>query len=164
MSAYITLATPMTDQQCLLEALADLGFDSTKVEVFEQAEQLQGYQGDRRQQRAHVIIRRQFVGSASNDIGFERTETGFRAYVSGFDHPRFGNQWLDQLRNRYQVHHETKLARLAEAERQRQEEERRRLVESQRQAIHKKAKSMGYRVQETRQGDKLRLVLVKRVY
>ena len=38
------------------------------------------------------------------------------------------------------------------------------LVEAQRQSIHKKAKAMGYRVQETRQGDKLRLVLVKRVY
>jgi hypothetical protein len=53
---------------------------------------------------------------------------------------------------------------LAEAERRRVEEERRKLVEAQRQAIHEKAKKMGYRVQETREGDSLRLVLVKRVY
>jgi hypothetical protein len=38
------------------------------------------------------------------------------------------------------------------------------MVEAQRQAIHEKARSMGYRVEETRQGDKVRLVLVKRVY
>jgi len=54
--------------------------------------------------------------------------------------------------------------RLAEIEARRRDEERQRLVEAQRQAIHEKAHKMGYRVEETRQDDKIRLVLVKRVY
>jgi hypothetical protein len=33
MSAYITLLTPMTDQECLMAALSDLGFDATKIAV-----------------------------------------------------------------------------------------------------------------------------------
>ena len=33
MSAYITSMTPMTDEECLLAALAELGFDRSKVEV-----------------------------------------------------------------------------------------------------------------------------------
>ncbi len=164
MSAYITLATPMTDQQCLLDALADLGFGPDKVEVHADATQLVGYVGDRRQQRAHVVIRRRFVGTASNDVGFELTSTGYRAHVSGFDHPRYGTGWLSKLSARYQEHHAAKLARLAEEERRRLEEERRKLVEAQRQAVHAKARKMGYRVKETREGDSLRLVLVKRVY
>ncbi len=164
MSAYITLATPMTDQECLLEALDELGFGADKVEVHPEGTALVGYEGQRRQQKAHVVIRRQYVGSASNDIGFERTTTGFRAHVSGYDHPRFGGGWLTRLASSYQEHHRAKLARLAEQERQRIEEERRKLVEAQRQAVYQKAKKMGYRVQETREGDKLRLVLVKRVY
>ena len=164
MSAYITLATPMTDQECLLDALAELGFGTDRVEVHEEGTALVGYMGRSRAQQAHVVIRRQHVGAGSNDIGFERTATGFRAHVSGFDHPRYGGGWLSRLGAAYQEHHRQKLARLAEAERRRIEEERRRLIEAQRQEIHKKAKKMGYRVQETREGDKLRLVLVKRVY
>lgn len=164
MSAYITLATPMTDQECLLEALEELGFGNDKVEVHPEGTALVGYEGRRRQQQAHVVIRRQHVGSASNDIGFEHTSTGFRAHVSGYDHPRFGGGWLSRLASSYQEHHRAKLARLAEQERLRLEEERRQLVEAQRQAVHQKAKKMGYRVEETREGDKLRLVLVKRVY
>ena len=54
--------------------------------------------------------------------------------------------------------------RKAEEEQRRIEEERRQLVEARRQTIHEKAKKMGYRVQESREGDKIRLVLVKRVY
>ena len=164
MSAYITLATPMTDHDCLLEALEELGFDRDKVEVHAEGTALVGYEGRRREQQAHIVIRRQHVGAASNDIGFERTPTGFRAHVSGYDHPRFGGDWLSRLAASYQEHHRLKLDRLAEQERLRVEEERRQLVEAQRQAVHQKAKRMGYRVQETREGDKLRLALVKRVY
>jgi len=164
MSAYITLVTPMTDRQCLLAALADLGFGPQKVEVHEDVTELVGYAGDRRQSRAHVVIRRRFVGTSSNDIGFELTPTGYQAHVSDFDRSRYGADWLSELGGRYEVHHAAKLARLAEEERLRFEEECRKLVEAQRQAVREKARKMGYRVKETREGDTLRLVLVKRVY
>ncbi|MDX1973084.1 MAG: hypothetical protein SFY68_11195 [Candidatus Sumerlaeia bacterium] len=59
---------------------------------------------------------------------------------------------------------EVEARRKAEAERIRMEEERRRLVEAQRLAVHEKAKKMGYQIKETREGETLRLVLVKRTY
>lgn len=66
MSAYITLMTPMTDEECLLAALADVGFDRTKVEVHASPAHLVGYQGDRRAQTANLVIRRQHVGGSSS--------------------------------------------------------------------------------------------------
>ena len=164
MSAYLTLATPMIDAECLLLALADVGFPRDRVEVHEQPVALVGYEGSGRAQRAEIVIRRAHVGRASNDIGFERTPTGFRAHVSDYDGARHGAPWLARLHERYQAHHRDKLARLAEAERQRLEEERRRLVESQCAAIREKARKLGYRVEETRSGGGARLTLVKRVY
>lgn len=164
MSAYLTLLTPMTDQECLLSALVDLGFDQAKVEVHATPVQLVGYAGDRRGQTANIVVRRQHVGAASNDVGFLATAIGYQALVSGYDHPRFGAGWITQLSQRYQVHEGAKKERLAAEERRRLEEQRQQLVEAQRQAVHERAKKMGYRVEEKREGDKLRLVLVKRTY
>lgn len=164
MSAYMTLLTPMTDQECLLAALADLGFDATKVEVHATPVNLVGYSGDRRAQTANIVIRRKHVGAASNDVGFLASVTGYQAFVSGYDHPRFGSGWLRQLNGRYQTYWAAKQERVAAEERRRLEEERRRIVEAQRQAVHERAKKMGYRVQETREGETLRMVLVKRTY
>jgi hypothetical protein len=164
MSAYMTLLTPMTDQGCLLAALADLGFDRTKAEVHAVPVHLEGYTGDRRSQTAHIIIRRQHVGAASNDVGFLASATGYQAFVSGFDHPRFGTGWLTQLNSRYQVHWSAQQARLAAEELRRLEEERQRVVEAQRRSVHERAKKLGYRVEETRVGETIRMVLVKRTY
>lgn len=164
MSAYITLMTPMTDQECLVAALADVGFDQTKVEVHASPVQLVGYQGDRREQKAHIVIRRQHVGGASNDVGFLGSPTGYQALVSGYDHPRFGSGWLSQLSTRYEVHATAKQERIAAEERRRLEEERHRLVAAQRAAVQEKAKKLGYQVKETIEGEKIRLVLVKRIY
>jgi hypothetical protein len=164
MSAYLTLLTPMTDQECLLAALVDLGFDETKVEIHATPVQLVGYGGDRRAQTANIVIRRRHVGASSNDVGFLATATGYQALVSGFDHPRYGAGWITQLSQRYQIHADAKIERLAAEERRRMEEERQRVVEAQRQAVHERAKKMGYRVQEAREGETIRLVLVKRAY
>lgn len=164
MSAYIALATPMTDQDCLLGALSDLGFNQSKIEVHDTPTNLVGYRGGRRSQLANIVIRRQHVGSASNDVGFLATATGYQAYVSGYDNPRFGPTWLSKLNECYQQRWGEKQERLAAEERERLEAERRLLVEAQRQAVHKRAKKMGYRVKETIEGEKIRLVLVKRTY
>jgi len=164
MSAYLTLLTPMTDQECLLAALADLGFDSTRVEVHTEPVALVGYVGDARSQAAHIIIRRQHVGAASNDLGFRATPTGYQLIVSDYDRRAYGQEWLTRLHARYEAHSTAKQARLAAEERRRLEEERRRLVESQRTAVIERAKKMGYQVKETREGEKVRLVLLKRTY
>lgn len=164
MSAYITLLTPMMDQDCLLAALSDAGFGSNKVEVHPVPVPLVGYEGDQRTQVANIVIRRRYAGQSSNDVGFLATEIGYQAIISDYDQSRYGANWMAQLHSLYQSHWAAKLERAAAAERRRLEEERQRLVEAQRQAIHEKAKKMGYRVQESREGGALRLVLVKRTY
>jgi hypothetical protein len=178
MSAYITLATPMIDQECLLAALADMGFKPEQVRTHNIPVPLEGYEGSQRTQRAEIIIPRQYVGEDSNDIGFRLTPTGYAAIISAYDSEEFDHTWLKKLSDSYKHHEKQKFVRLekarqaaeeearlkAEQERRRLEEERRRLVDAQRQMIHEKARKLGYQVQEARQGDQVRLVLVKRVY
>lgn len=171
MSAFITLMTPMTDQECLVEALAVMGFGEQRLERHAEPVSLVGYEGMKRPQVANLIIRRQFVGPGSNDVGFLKTATGFQAIISGFDQGRFGGAWLAKLHEAYQSRVSEKEARLAELDRQAREREaqqreleRQKLVEAQRQAIEQKARSLGYMVKESREADKIRLVLVKRTY
>jgi hypothetical protein len=134
------------------------------VETYAEPVALVGYAGRQQGQAAEVIIRREHLRAGLADMGFRWTATGYQVVLDQDDRGRYGADWLQQLHTRYQEHAQRKQERLAEAERQRLEEQRRQLVEAQRQAIHEKARKMGYRVQETRDGDRLRLVLVKRVY
>lgn len=164
MSAYLTLTTPMTDQECLLAALADLGFDASKLEVHTTPVELVGFEGGLRKQLAHVIVRRRHVGSSSNDIGFLSTPTGYQAIISDYDRGRFGVEWLSRLDGCYQAHFGAKQERLAAEERERIEAERQRVIEAQRAAIHERARKLGYQVRETREGGSIRLALVKRTY
>lgn len=178
MSAYITLSLPITDQECLILALVDMGFHKSAIEIHEQPKPLVGFEGRQRQQLAHIIVRRINVGQSSNDLGFERTALGFRAHISDYDSACYNSSWLEKLNLRYQHHTTEKRLRLeresgekeierrrvAEIELRKQEDERRQLVEAQKKAIQDKARAMGYRVQEQREGDKIRLVLVKRVF
>jgi hypothetical protein len=90
------------DRRLLLAALADLGY--TEVEEGE-ALPLYGYQGDRRPETAEMIVSRQHLGSASNDLGFSRMPQGYVPIVSEYD-ARFlhGGQFLTRLRTAYSEH------------------------------------------------------------
>jgi len=62
-------------------------------EIHEEAKSLRGYQGDKRSQKANIIIPRKQVGKASNDVGFERVDGGFVLHASQFDEAwRNGNK------------------------------------------------------------------------
>ncbi|HEY3954935.1 MAG TPA: hypothetical protein VGM53_16300 [Streptosporangiaceae bacterium] len=74
MSHFTTMTTQLTDTDALRAALADLGYG--KIEVHDQPQQLYGYLGGKRADRANVIIRREHIGRASNDIGFLRQDGG----------------------------------------------------------------------------------------
>lgn len=51
---------------------------------------LSGYQGDARSQKAHIVIPRGQISSASNDIGFLREEDGtYTVHVSEYDQSRW---------------------------------------------------------------------------
>jgi len=83
MSKYLTFTDVIfTNQALLLAALADLGY--TEVEQGEGLH-LYGYQGDVRAERAEVVVRRRFIGSASNDLGFARTGVGYTPVISEYD-------------------------------------------------------------------------------
>ena len=105
MSHYTEIEIAMSDQAALLAALARLGFGPKKVEIHEEPHQLYGYQGDMRSQKAHIILRRRYVGSAINDIGFERLEDGtFKAHISSFDRStQYGDPWIGKLKQGYGV-------------------------------------------------------------
>jgi hypothetical protein len=105
MSHYCEVAIELTDEGCLVAALSRLGFQG-KVEVHREAQTLYGYMGDARPQKAHIIIRRQHVGRAANDLGFERQADGkYRVWVSEFDqsHNGYDNAWLGRLKQAYGI-------------------------------------------------------------
>lgn len=86
-----------------LIAALESQFGKGNVEVHIMPVGLEGFQGDDRSKLrqtskdyappCHIIVRRRHVGSAANDIGFRRLETGgYAAYVSDFDKTRNYNQ------------------------------------------------------------------------
>jgi hypothetical protein len=103
MSHFTAIKTQFINDKALLKALSDLGF--CNVEQHERPQYLYGYQGDIRPEAAEIVIRRKFVGPASNDIGFKRGDNGtFAAIISEFDRSRYSKAWLEKLLHRYAYH------------------------------------------------------------
>jgi hypothetical protein len=105
MSHYSEVMIELTDEGCLVAALSRLGF-AGKVEIHKEAQVLYGYKGDARSERANIIIRREHVGPAANDLGFERQADGrFRVWVSEYDQSRNGynDAWMGRLKQAYGV-------------------------------------------------------------
>ena len=100
MSKYLTFPDlSFKDRRLLLAALTDVGFP-----IIEEGKDLPlyGYQGDRRPETADIVLRRQHIGRASNDLGFARTPDGFVPIVSEFDRRTLlGGEFLTRLRTAY---------------------------------------------------------------
>ena len=97
------------DRECLLKALSECGYGT--VEEGEQLA-LYGYQGDRRPEAAQIVVRRKFIGSASNDLGFQKTQAGYVPIISEFDQrTMMGGKFLTTLRTNYNLKSAEKLAR-----------------------------------------------------
>jgi hypothetical protein len=124
MSHYSELRTKFKDRDSLVAALADVGY--SQVEVHDEPQALVGYQGDYRDRenwglhttdlsravRAHVIVRREHVGSAANDLGFARGADGtFGVIVSDYDRQRHDDVWVGRLTQRYNLAVDKKKAR-----------------------------------------------------
>jgi hypothetical protein len=103
MSAYLPFETEFNDQECLVRALADNEvLKYSNVEVHEQPQNLVGYHGDTRQQKANIIVRRKDIGGASNDIGFLKGENGkFTAIISDFDKGKHNEKYITGLKRSY---------------------------------------------------------------
>lgn len=82
-SEKLPISAKNTEQ--LLEALREL-FGKDAVEVHDKPVHLYGYGGDRREQTAHIVIRRHKTGAAaSNDLGFLREGKHYTAIISDYD-------------------------------------------------------------------------------
>ncbi len=106
MSRYCKVETQFTDGDALVDALMETSkWTASQIEVHETPQNLFGYHGDKRAQKAHVIIRRKHVGGASNDLGFVKGDDGnYEAIVSEYDSSRYGKEWIGQLTGNYAYH------------------------------------------------------------
>jgi hypothetical protein len=110
MSMYCSIKTQFKNREALLAALRETGnWTAAQIEVHEQPQHLVGYQDDRREQTAHIIVRRQHVGHASNDLGFERQADGTYAaviseYDGGSETSKYGPRWQRALKESYGYH------------------------------------------------------------
>lgn len=97
------------DRECLLNALRECGY--AEMEEGE-ALSLYGYQGDRRPETAQIVVRRKYIGSASNDLGFQKTEAGYVPVISEYDQRyMMQGKFLTNLRTNYNLISAEKLAR-----------------------------------------------------
>jgi len=88
-----------TNRDLLLAALSDLGYPNVEEG---DAVPLYGYQGDRRAETASLVLRRQYLGSSSNDVGFARAADGYIPIISEYDQGALhGGQFLVHLRTAY---------------------------------------------------------------
>jgi hypothetical protein len=99
-----------SDQQCLVEALKEMGYHP---QVSEKPQHLEGYHGDKRTQTAEIIIPRKQVGGASNDVGFKRNADGtFTAIISDYDKSsNFNMAKQKELKRLYTEKHAMKQAK-----------------------------------------------------
>ena len=100
MSKYLTFPEILfKDRRLLLAALVEIGF--ADVEEGDQLP-LYGYQGDRRPETAEIVVRRQLIGHASNDLGFALTPSGYVPVISEYDERMLlAGQFLPRLRTAY---------------------------------------------------------------
>lgn len=108
MSEYHICKVDYNDQESLVAALEELGY---KPQVHKEAQQLEGFQGDKRDQRAHVVVPRSQVGGASNDVGYERQKDGkYICHVSGYDKTNWSRK-EKQIKQSYTKNRVIKYAR-----------------------------------------------------
>ncbi|HRH44638.1 MAG TPA: DUF1257 domain-containing protein [Pyrinomonadaceae bacterium] len=110
MSKYMTFnETAFKDRECLLKALEECGYTNT-----EEGESLSlyGYRGDEREETAQIVVRRRFIGSASNDLGFQKTDAGYVPVISEYDQRyMMQGKFLTTLKTNYNLKSAEKLAR-----------------------------------------------------
>ena len=82
MSEFCLIEIELNDSECVVKSLVEMGY---KPEVHDSPVNLYGYQGDVRKQKAHIVIPRSQVGSASNDVGFEKVNGKFVMHLSEYD-------------------------------------------------------------------------------
>ena len=109
MSHFSLIKTIITRKSALIKALCNMGFKTYMIEDSEELLSLKGYRGDTREQKAHIRIKGNgwgqtcnYVGGASNDLGFEKMMNGSYAFhVSEYDLGKYNKTWQTKLLNEY---------------------------------------------------------------
>jgi hypothetical protein len=98
LSKYEETATEVRQPAHLIAALKELGFRS---EFHPAGVNLVGYEGRERPERAQIVVRRDQIGAASNDIRICQEPDGtFAAVLSGYDRSiGFDEKWLAGFTN-----------------------------------------------------------------
>ena len=117
-SEYAQYEGEYNDRECLVNALVEQGYAREHIEVHDQPQQLIDFQGrathylEESGDRAEVIVRRQHVGGAANDLGFKKQENGkFAPIISRYDTGKHNTKWLTGLKDKYHEQVATKQAR-----------------------------------------------------
>lgn len=109
MSAYTENKTTFTDAEMLAQCLREQGYE--RVEIHSQAVTLYDWHGQPRPQTAEVVIRRKYIDSLANDIGFKRQADGtFAVIISEYDSGKQNEKWMAQVKTRYITHGARKIA------------------------------------------------------
>lgn len=86
-----------------------MGYARDVIEVHEVPQQLFDYRGNKTRytdasgDKANIIVRRQYVGGAANDLGFKfnpETKT-YDALISAYDSGKHNKSWLSGLKTNY---------------------------------------------------------------
>jgi len=103
MSEYTTIQVQYSDPECIKAALKEMGYT---CEEHQTAQHLHGYVGDIRQQKANIIVRREHVGAAANDVGFNKTASGkYELIISQYDRGgKTGKNFMERMKQLYGKH------------------------------------------------------------
>lgn len=119
MSEYCDVKTEFRSEEALVCALLDMGkWTREMIETHAEGAHLFGVQGDQREQRAHLIVRRANVGRLANDLGFERDINGaYVAHISEWERSHgYNDDWMKQVKQHY-VYHVTRIQQEARGRR-----------------------------------------------
>lgn len=114
MSKYKRIEVSFKSRESLIEALKACG-SPFETAAAENGLGLYGYHGDLRPERATFVVRREYVESAANDIGFAyNAQTGYEAIISEFDsgQHRRGTAILNRIKQGYAENEVIRQARL----------------------------------------------------
>lgn len=100
MSHYTKVRTQIRDAEALKRAIEDMGYPCEEAD-YDKDLPLYGYQGDKREQTADIVIRRESISPSSNDIGFKKDDEGnYEIIISEYD-ARIKPRFVQEVTQRY---------------------------------------------------------------
>jgi len=114
MSHYTPMSVVILDKDAALEAMLAMGhFQRSQIEVHDEPQVLYDYGGRATEHKAHLIVRREHLGSLQNDLGVRIGEDG-GLFICDYAKNNIGKLWEGNFKARY-----SEATTIKEAKRQR---------------------------------------------